>query len=743
MVAEKLYLLGGDSMVFYAFRRVMRVRQGIGSLGIVMVAAVIAGASACGTVTSSEGERALEDRAPTEPAPEPRGQITPIVRDPEPADPEPEEPPTLEERLSETRIACTRPVAVYQEGRRIGRVCPDVAPELGLTVVDLSDDWAPNIFSEAPELGDAGHQPYRRTYIALADERFDEAGLSPRSDQYLELYGIFPSFRVLRERLNEEERYRCHEAVDDSGLEALTTTLHPSYRQGSQLRRRIRQVRYLRHRLERARERQGLDSIGDLASDPDLGPLVERYERDRVYVEAVAAMQEHLQCEGYLGRRYSEGVFDGPTRGALRQYQRRHMIVSRDELDADTRELLTLDSHEADFRALLRSLRERVVDATGLIEDGSAAREWGTVLGRQLNSEAFRFDAGQPAAPNPAPDLISPSTEAAARALGWTSPRAATEFLNALGDGGTASLRVALPLPPLPEYHSDHMDLRAEIDRGDVYYELGNRMRRVDRRPINTLYVRHEGREIALMRWGTTIGGWQSENTEDGGVGLRYKESPVGERVWRDVVASPAWLPPESTPDEELLGRTRDGYAVQRALMGPGYRSAYGLVMMMHHEVLPSRDPDGEPRFRDEGIRSHGSVSYRSILGGFSHGCHRLYNHLAVRLAGFLLHHRRHIRHGSQSVDFGREFEHEGEAYSFHINSRGYLYELTPPVPIVVLEGNILGSRDEPARGFYNVRYPEPEEPGEEGAEGGAEVDEATAPPSSEAQDPANGDGEP
>jgi len=440
-----------------------------------------------------------------------------------------------------------------------------------------------------------------------------------------------------------------------------------------------------------------------------MAPLLERYQRDRNLVESVAAMQGHLRCDEYLGSRYARGVFDGPTLVALRRYQRRHMIVSRGDLGENTREIMALDSRENDFRATLRALRERVIDATGLIEDGSAAREWDTVLGRQLNSAAFLDDSGQPAAPNAAPDLISPATEAAARALGWTSPEATAEFLESLGPGSTESLFVAFRLPPLPDYHSEHMDLRAEHDRGDVYYELGNRGREVDRRPTVTLYVRHGVREVALMRWGTTIGGWQRENTDDGGVGLRYKNSPVGQRVWRDVVASPAWLPPESTPNEELLTRAGDGYAIQRALMGPGYRSAYGLVMMMHHEPLSSRTPDGEVRYRDQGIRTHGSVSYRSILGGFSHGCHRLFNHLAVRLAAFLVRHRRHERRGSQSVDFGREFEWEGEEYDFHISSRGYLYELTPPVPIEVLEGNVLGPQDRPSTSFRNVRYPEEE----------------------------------
>jgi hypothetical protein len=678
---------------------------------LVTAAALAAPAGAgCGTLTASEPG---PDTNPIPPA-----QITPVASRPapEPAPVEPPPPPTLEETLRRETLACTDPVPVFEGGRRIGRVCPEKAAEHGLTVIDLSDSWAPIIFSEAPELGKAGHQPYRETYVQLADERFEEAGVSSHSEQYLELYGIFPTFRVLRERLGEEDRHACHGRVDDAALESLTHTIRPSFRQGRSFKQQIRHVRYLKVRLERAVEGRGLASIGELASDPELGPLLERYRRDSVFIDGVSAMQAHLACDGFLGGRVTEGLFDGPTLFALRRYQRRHMIVSREELDEDTRAVLALDSREADFRAVLRALRERVVDATGLVEDGSAGQDWGTVLDRQLNTAAFHFDTGHGRASVPASDAVSAATEAAARALGWTSAVATLEFLDGLGADGTTAFRAAVPLPPVPSYHSEHMDLRAELDRGDVYYELGNSGRHVDRRPVLTLFARDGDREVALVRWPTTIGGWQPENTEDGGVGMRYKNSSVGPRIWRDVVASPAWLPPESTPNEELLARSGEGLAVQRALMGPGYRSAYGLVMMMHHEVL-STAPDGTLRVRDEGIRSHGSVSYRSILGGYSHGCHRLFNHLAVRLASFLIHHRRHVRRGSQPVDFGREFEHEGEEYSFHISSRGYLYELTPPVPIEVLEGNVLGPVTEPIRSFRNVRYPE--EPGTEGASTG------------------------
>ncbi len=117
------------------------------------------------------------------------------------------------------------------------------------------------------------------------------------------------------------------------------------------------------------------------------------------------------------------------------------------------------DSREHDFRMLLRVLRERVVDATGLLEDGSALGVAGQVQGRVLDSPEFLplaraggKDASQCGGHRPgarsartgrcarcsraaaadasakitaAPDLIAAATHAASQALGWTSPEAA------------------------------------------------------------------------------------------------------------------------------------------------------------------------------------------------------------------------------------------------------------------------------------------------------------------------------
>jgi len=364
-------------------------------------------------------------------------------------------------------------------------------------------------------------------------------------------------------------------------------------------------------------------------------------------------------------------------------------------LTGGTRWAVAMDSREAAFRSLLRALRERVASASGLIEDGSAGRTWGTVLGREIYPPELRADGGQPAAPNPAPDLLSPATEAAARALGFIDPARAHAALVRID-----ATRVAVRLPPLPAYHQRSMELRVEIDRGNVRYDSPFRAdgtRRglgVSRRAMLTLFARDSGQWRALVRWPTTIGGWNDEQIADGATELRYKESPVGRRVWRQIVASPSWVPPPATPDDDLARRGRGGLVPRYDVLGPSYRSAYGLVMLVHER--PLRPTDGEPRYGDEAIRTHGSAAYRSILRGTSHGCHRLHNPLAVRLASFVLEHREHVRVGPISTNYARVLHVGGESARIELTTRGYGFELIDPLEVNVLRGRIVGSQRTP-----------------------------------------------
>jgi hypothetical protein len=288
-------------------------------------------------------------------------------------------------------------------------------------------------------------------------------------------------------------------------------------------------------------------------------------------------------------------------------------------------------------------------------------------------------------------------------AFGLHTPESTYAWLQSLGEIRAHEI-VALQGIELPPYYSDSMDLFAEIDRGDVWFEFPfdeegrKRSQPVARRPRLTIFVRYNDQNIPLARFGTTIGGWRGEYI-DGAVMLKYKGSPVGKRVWSRIAAAPIWVPPESTPPRVMLTKRRkrgqEFFEIDYHTTGPSYASAYGLVAAYHRKYYPG--PDGEPQLGgDEGIRTHGSVDYMSIMRRHSHGCHRMHNHIAVRLMSFVLEHRPHTRYGSQPMEYRREFEYEDELYVMEFDKGGYNFVLDEPLPVEVLEGRIRGQVKEP-----------------------------------------------
>lgn len=517
--------------------------------------------------------------------------------------------------------------------------------------VDLCEDWAPRILSPVG----AAAPEYRAVFVALARAQLDAAIVpeAARDDRYFELFGIPPTPQVVRDRLRDEARHACHDAVDDEALAATTALLRT-----------------------------------DTRSD----------KRDPARKLAVLAVERHLGCEGLLADAAIDGKLDAITRNAVAAYQRRHAILGVGWVDEHTRAALLEDSRELDVRAALRMLRERVVDATGLIEDGSASQRWSPVLGRMLDPPQLLSAFGRPPLDGAAPDRIAAATTAAAHALGWRD--AAT--IAATLDRDDDDCRVTLPLPALPAWRSEPFELRAEVDRGDVWYEYPwtptgkPRAQPIEQRPVLTLFAIHDGVEEALVRWPTTIGGWERERRPSGRVVMRYKASQPGSYVWRDVIAAPVWFPPPSTPDRELVWRRPDGrWVLREDTIGPGHRSAYGLAMLMHAQPLQSR---GKPdvRWFDPGVRTHGTSSYLSVYGDHSHGCHRLPNHLVLRLTSFVLRVREHdvlgpiVEHYSRRVVWG-------SVRHIRRHSRGFGYRLHAPITVIVREGNVRGAAHEPS----------------------------------------------
>jgi len=584
---------------------------------------------------------------------------------------------------------CLDPVVLVENGVERGVLCgPDVAAHHG-TILDLRDAWTPTLFAPQPD----GTAPiYRAQYLALASERTAKGGELDGEDALGELYGVLPSLAIARERLADEPRHFCHDFIDSSAIPKLDKPYAQDHKDLVKLADQRRD--FLELQLERARARLGLRDLDALAGVPAVAATFTAWQKLQEQHAGLVAAAKHYVCEGFLAEADADGSMTWRTANATELFQRRNFLMPNERLDPETRDALMLDSREHDFRLALRILRERVVDATGIIEDGTAGAGPQPILGRLLDPGNMRAArGGEKPLPDAAADLVSSTTEAAARQLGWTGPAETRAFLSRHPGG----LRVALVLPPPPAYHSATMELFAEIDRGDVWYDEVPIPRRIAHRPTLVLYVNDQGTRRPLIRWPTTIGGWADQRTAQGALVQKWKESDVGPRVWRELYAAPTWLPPKTTPDRDLVNNLYNGhYALKKEVMGPGAHAAYGMTLLVHHQVIKRKD--GTERFDDNGIGTHGSASVTSIVNGTSHGCHRLYNQLAVRLADFLLRHREHIVRGEQPEQYRRLVTYKGETFDARVNTRGFLYELTPPVPVNVLPGNIRSERKVPPR---------------------------------------------
>jgi hypothetical protein len=566
----------------------------------------------------------------------------------------------------------------------------------GYTIVDLADDWTPYIF--APQTGPDG-QPlenrYRRIFIGLANDKLDEDGepLAPGEKNYLELYGIFPSLSVLRERFLADDQHPCHDQESADALDAVETV---TYVAPSDVAKDARRLRKIREELEAAQHAAHLPSFDALAAaQPAFAPKVRLLAKRAAEKPAMAAVERRLACEGLLGPKshHAAGLYDDPMRMAVRRFQQKHMIYEANYLRRQTVEALARPLLDNDYDGFKRAMRERVVSAASILEDGSTK----------------------------AGNLVDDFAKAALDGLGLVDAASTLAFFKRHSAAELKTLRAAVRLPPRPSYYGDHMDLSIVVDRGDIWYDLpfdekGEFHYQPRKKyPQLTIYARVGSKQVALARWRTTIGGWRAEQASDGYEYYRYKQSDVGPRVIRQVVSGPVWIAPASTPIRTLVKHKLVNGKWMKVVnydeLGPGFLSAYGLIA--GYFVVPGLN--GRPDF-DNGVRAHGSSDYLSIYSanGFSHGCHRLPNHLAIRMYSFILQHRHMRVVGDSPMGFQRQFLWEDMVYEMRIPSRGYVYMLDPPLPVNVLEGNIMGDQKTPIIGYVpkpGIKYPGPPPP--------------------------------
>lgn len=594
-------------------------------------------------------------------------------------------------------VVLDEPVDYWSAGKAARQVDATKAPEEGRLLLDLGDDWTPFIFAEAlgPE-GEVKPMSYRETYLALARGEFpkNRHGERAKKDKYLELYGILPTLSLLRTRFGQVEELACSGQLDLTPLLEFDGFL--AYRPGRRPQRRLNRYKLLAPQMDTLVQTlgvAGLDEVTEDAVSEEDWAKVEEFRILQPEIEAIAAAQARLQCEGFFEGRgaYVPGLFDWRTHEALAEFERRHRVYGWGFIGDDTLDLLRKTPQEAEQEAVIRVLTERAMHAAQVVEDGSTSTR------RDGEPRTFKTESGEEV---PIPNFEAELREKVIEAFGLQTPESTRAWLDSLDDIGATNV-VAIEGVDLPPYYSDDMDLFVTIDRGDVWYEFPfdengkPRSQPVARRPRVTIFVRYDDQRIPLARFGTTVGGWRGEFVE-GQVMWKYKDSPVGRRVWSRIAAAPVWVPPESTPPKVMLAKNRKGeYEVNYHDTGPSYASAYGLVAAYHRKYY--RSPDGEIQIGgDEGIRTHGSVDYMSIMRRHSHGCHRMHNHIAVRLMSFVLEHRPHTVYGHQPMVFQREFEFEDETYSLEFDQGGYNYVLDEPLPVEVVVGRVRGQVKEP-----------------------------------------------
>ncbi|HEX7500530.1 MAG TPA: hypothetical protein VF524_09540, partial [Polyangia bacterium] len=240
---------------------------------VLLLAAAVAGGSSCQGKATSSSKAATPSEPPPVPVSRPAAPASPATLPPKPDD---DALPEASGRLAPER----RAIQVVGGKERV--VDADLAADKGLTIVDLSDDFAPFIFQDG-KAADGAPLPnrYRAVFVGLANDRTDGDGepLPPGERNYLELYGVPPSLSVMRKRFLEDGARTCESTVDTAKLLAVDSigTWGKTTEKKESAKHHFRVMR-----LETAQKKAGASTLEELAAKDT------RYARE---------VKEHLRME--------------------------------------------------------------------------------------------------------------------------------------------------------------------------------------------------------------------------------------------------------------------------------------------------------------------------------------------------------------------------------------------------------------------------------------------------------------
>ena len=326
---------------------------------------------------------------------------------------------------------------------------------------------------------------------------------------------------------------------------------------------------------------------------------------------------------------------------AMLAFQQKNVVMAQGDITRSTLEALARPPVENIFLALRRVLTERAAHAGGFLEDGSV-QPAPTFLGHDGRRLAL-------------PDLVGTATAAMLARLRIQTPADALAFFRRRRPEDFAWLKVAVRFPtPPPVLRTEDGSARPRsiaATSGTTFPSMPRASASPAAHALSLLHpVRRPGAASA-SRWcagappsAAGAPSWPPTARSTCATRTRTSVGGSGGTSWprrsgcrRPIRRSPRWSrrSGSTAPSSEVTNYDE---------VGPGYHSAYGLVAGIHVEARAR--PGGGTTYQDCGIRTHGSFDYTSLLGRFSHGCHRLHNNLAVRLFSFVLRHRKAARWG-------------------------------------------------------------------------------------------------
>ena len=217
---------------------------------------------------------------------------------------------------------------------------------------------------------------------------------------------------------------------------------------------------------------------------------------------AMAAVEKRLTCEGLLnapkGAKHQAGIYDDAMRLAVRRFQQKHMIYEANFLRRKTVEALARSLLDNDYDAL----RARPARARGRRRRRSSR----TARLAKTRQPRRRVHASA------AIDQLGLTRRARRR---WRSSSATPARTISSGSAWRSSCRRA-PTTTAPRWTCRSSSIAATSGTTCRSTTRGTTSRSRARTTRSlTLYTKVGGKQIALARWRTTIGGWRAEQATE------------------------------------------------------------------------------------------------------------------------------------------------------------------------------------------------------------------------------------